>query len=37
MDHDEQIDTRRIREPGRPVILNSLRFPLSIMRSFGHE
>ncbi|HYF61024.1 MAG TPA: hypothetical protein VEA81_18905 [Burkholderiaceae bacterium] len=28
---------RRIRELGRPVMINSLRFPLSVMRSFGHE
>lgn len=28
---------RRVRELGRPVVLNSLRFPLSILRSFGPE
>ncbi len=28
---------RRVRGLGRPVILNSLRFPMSILRSFGHE
>ena len=32
-----ELALRRIRELGRPVILNSLRFPLSIMRSFGQE
>jgi hydroxymethylpyrimidine pyrophosphatase-like HAD family hydrolase len=28
---------KRVRALGRPVVLNSLRFPLSILRSFGHE
>jgi hydroxymethylpyrimidine pyrophosphatase-like HAD family hydrolase len=28
---------KRLRGLGRPVIINTLRFPLSIMRSFGHE
>jgi hydroxymethylpyrimidine pyrophosphatase-like HAD family hydrolase len=27
----------RLRELGRPVILNSLRFPLSVLRTFGRE
>jgi hydroxymethylpyrimidine pyrophosphatase-like HAD family hydrolase len=28
---------KRIRDLGRPLILNSLRFPLSVMRTFGQE
>ena len=28
---------KRLYETGRPVILNSLRFPLSVMRTFGKE
>jgi hydroxymethylpyrimidine pyrophosphatase-like HAD family hydrolase len=28
---------KRIRDLGRPLILNSLRFPLSVMRTFGEE
>ncbi len=32
-----ELGLRRVREIGRPVILNSLRFPLSIVRSFGRE
>jgi hypothetical protein len=28
---------KRIRDLGRPLVLNSLRFPLSVMRTFGHE
>lgn len=34
---DVERGLRRVRAIGRPVILNSLRFPLSIMRSFGQE
>ncbi len=28
---------KRLYQTGRPVILNSLRFPLSVMRTFGKE
>ncbi|MEO5673343.1 MAG: hypothetical protein ABIQ74_01730 [Chitinophagales bacterium] len=28
---------KKIHELGRPVVLNTLRFPLSVMRSFGRE
>jgi hydroxymethylpyrimidine pyrophosphatase-like HAD family hydrolase len=28
---------KRLRDLGRPLILNSLRFPLSVMRTFGQE
>lgn len=32
-----EIGLKRLYELGRPVVLNSLRFPLSVMRTFGKE
>lgn len=32
-----ELALKRLRDHGRPLVLNSLRFPLSVMRSFGHE
>lgn len=32
-----EVGLKRLYELGRPVVLNSLRFPLSVMRTFGKE
>jgi hydroxymethylpyrimidine pyrophosphatase-like HAD family hydrolase len=37
MHEDIERGLKKIYEQGRPVIINTLRFPLSVMRSFGQE